>query len=110
MTQPDNAGNRERVNEAMLAIKALDPQASVRFSEYTGKWYVDARTEVGDGSILKGGSEHRDHPGEAVLAYFAYLIAIDHEHYIVASPWGERREYRWNGAAFAETSPRRVST
>lgn len=90
------------VARVMLLIKTVDPDASLKLSEYTGKWYIEARIEVGDGAILRGCTEHRDTPGEAVLAYFDNLRMLKVDEYIVGRYLDQRREYRWNGAAFVE--------
>lgn len=90
--------------QMILMIKALDPSASIVFSEYTAQWYVEARLEIGDGTILSGGSEHRSTPDEAVAAYFEHLTSTNLDQYVVSRYRGERREWRWNGAAFAEVT------
>lgn len=91
-----------QADRLMLIIKALDPGASVLFSEYTHHWYVGASIEVGNGSVLTGGAEHRETPNEAVQAFFDRLTSIGLDEYIVSKYRGQRREWRWNGAAFAE--------
>lgn len=92
--------------ENMLLIKALAPSASLQLSTFTRKWYVDARIEISDGCMLSGVTEHRDTPDLAVLAFINTLMAIDSNQFdrcIVANAMvGERRQYVWNGAAFAE--------
>jgi hypothetical protein len=35
------------LDRKMLQIKSLDSDVSICFSEYTGKWYVSANTEIG---------------------------------------------------------------
>lgn len=90
------------LNRAMLAIKTLDKGAHILLSEYTGCWYVGARIEFSDGFMLRGMTEHRATPDEAVFAFLAALQSISLDEVIVASPAGERREFRWNGGAFAE--------
>ena len=96
----------ESAAQIMLILKALDPGASVKFSEWTGQWYVEASIEVGDGSVLTGGTEHRDSPDDAVRDYFARLTAISLDEYVATRYCGQRREWRWNGAAFAEITRR----
>lgn len=92
-------------SQIMLMLKAMSPDVTVAFSEYTGKWYVSARyLEIGDGSLLKGVTEHRASPDLAVLAFFDRLISAGLDEYIVGNYQGQRREYRWNGAAFAEVT------
>lgn len=90
------------VRNQMLLLKALDSAASILLSQYTQQWYVSARIEIGDGVMLAGVAEHRDTPQEAVAAMFERLCDLGLDHYIAASPYGDRRNYRWNGAAFAE--------
>lgn len=92
---------------AMLLIKSLDNSAHLELSEWTGKWFVSARIEVSDGVILRGLVEHRDTPDEAVFALLDKLRGIDmskHGERLVSRAYSdERREYRWNGAAFVES-------
>lgn len=88
--------------DMMLVINALDPGASLAFSHHTGMWYVDSRISIGDGTLLNGGSEHRATPEEAVEAFFERLTTLDLDHYVVSKYCGHRREWTWNGAAFAE--------
>lgn len=90
------------VEQRMLAIKSLDPRASIHFSEYTGMWYVEARINVSDGCLLTSISGHRSTPVGAVAAFFDQLLAIRSSEVLVAHPAGARREYRWNGASFVE--------
>jgi hypothetical protein len=92
----------QNADRLMLIIKALDPNASVLFSEYTHQWYVSASIEIGDGSMLTGGAEHRNTPNEAVEAFYDRLTSINLDQYVVSKYRGHRREWRWNGAAFAE--------
>lgn len=92
------------VTEAMLVIKALDNESSLELSEYTRKWYVAAGLDIGDGVLLTGISEHRHTPEDAVFAILERLMAVtDLDHYI-ATRSEPRREYRWNGAAFADVT------
>lgn len=89
--------------QAMLQVLALDPSAVVKFSEYTGQWYIEARIEQSDGCIISGIVEHRNDPLSAVLAFHAALKAIDDKHVLVSNAGREtRRHWRWNGGAFAE--------
>ena len=90
----------------MLIIKALDPSASVAFSEYTNKWYVASRLEIGNGVTLTSPNEHRDSPEDAVLSYFAALTNLSAGEYVVSRYLAIRREWTWNGAAFAECTGR----
>jgi hypothetical protein len=87
-------------NQAMLLIKSLDTNAHLGYSEWTGQWYVSARIDIGGDGVLRGGSEHRNTPDEAVSAYLSWLTDVDVDHYLVTS--NPRRHWRWNGAAFAE--------
>lgn len=98
MLRPDD------VNTAMLHIKALDPDASVRFSEWTGKWYVAADIDISDGAVIGGITEHRDGPERAVTDFLARLTQVgydDLDHVLVTrANNNDRRHWRWNGAAF----------
>lgn len=88
----------------MLQILALDPDASLRLSPYTGQWYIAANIEIGDGAILSGVVEHRDLPHEAVDAFFGRVSHTGLNEYVVSTYCGQRREWSWNGAAFAEVT------
>lgn len=90
------------INEDMLMLQALDPSARLNFSSHTAKWYVDTRLEVGDGATLCGVAEHRASPAEAVEATLGSLQGIEDDQYVVSKFRGHRREWRWNGVAFAE--------
>lgn len=93
------------INQAMLQIKSLDSSAHIEFSEYTDKWYVSTRISIGGDGFLRGITEHRDSPEEAVHAYLAALQRVDEhdlDHYLVTTHRNGRRHSRWNGAAFAE--------
>lgn len=90
------------VKRAMLLIQTLDPNAHIGFSDITGQWYVSAHIEIGGDGFLSGGTEHRDTPEDAVRAYLAHLTSIDLGRYLVTKFDGQRRHWRWNGAAFRE--------
>lgn len=90
------------VTPEMALITALDRNACVRLSPYTGKWYVEAKIDIGDGVILTGIAEHEDSIHLAVKKYLERLINIKPEEYIATQYEGQRREYRWNGSAFVE--------
>lgn len=90
------------LNQTMLTIKSIDPSAHVEFSEYTLKWFVSSRIHVGDGAMLTGITEHHDRPDAAVMMFFGRLKTIDAEEYLAVGDGDRRRNYRWNGAAFAE--------
>lgn len=93
--------------QIMLMIQALSPGAGVNYSQYTQQWYVEARhLDIGDGVMLSGGTEHCGTPQQAIQAYFEKLIAVDYPKYIATEYDGQRREWRWNGAAFAECTRR----
>ena len=104
----DQRPDADDVRPLMFAIKALDPAAHLCLSEYTGKWYIEAKVEVSDGCILSGVTEHRETPAQAVRAFVEALQAISLDEVIVAKPTGQRRHYRWNGAAFAEQYDHRL--
>lgn len=94
------------VTENMLLIKALDSSASLDLSTYTRQWYVSARIEISDGACLSSVTAHRDTPDLAVLAFINALMAVDSNQFdrcIVTNSFRDaRRQYVWNGAAFAE--------
>lgn len=92
-----------RIDEQMLMIKSIDPDAHLDFSTYTQKWFVVSRISEKDDCILIGLTEHRDTPGSAVQGFLTTLQDIDKAHCLVVDGSGDyRRLYRWNGAAFAE--------
>lgn len=86
----------------MLVIQALDDTANLQFSKYTSKWYVDSALEIGDGCILSGIVEHRDNPEQAIYAFMETIKAVEYPKFVVGRYAGKRREWRWNGQAFAE--------
>lgn len=90
------------LDQKMLQIKSLDRDASVEFSTYTHRWYVSARIEIGDGTMLTGISRHSDYPEEAVNNYFHALTTLNDLHYLVTGYDKNLRLWKWNGAAFAE--------
>jgi hypothetical protein len=93
----------------MLHIKTLDNGASIKFSEYTGKWYVEASIETYEDGVLTGGTEHTSNPAGAVHAYFEKLKAIDLSARIdgkmLRTPGGGGHAdyWYWNGVAFQKT-------
>lgn len=87
--------------QKMLLIRVLDDNANIRFSDFTGRWYVESHVWIGDGAVLRGITEHERTPYEAVNAIFEELISVDWPtHYLVTE--NPRRRWRWNGAAFVE--------
>lgn len=101
--------NEDDVRPLMLAIKTLDNWASISLSEHTGRWYISAKIQISNGNFLKAVTEHRDTPAQAVRAFVDALKELSMDEVIVASPTGERRHYRWNGAAFAEQYDQRLA-
>jgi len=91
-----------------VIIKALDPNARIMWSEYTDQFFVQAQIDIGDGALLGSIVEHRDTPDEAVLAFFARCSGVEQPEFLVTKYHGERRERRWNGAAFAECTRLKV--
>lgn len=87
----------------MLRIKALDRTAHLEFSEATLKWYVSSRLEICGDGMLSGVVEHRASPEEAVSAFLHRLVVLPEGKRIALVRSDSRREWRWNGAAFAET-------
>lgn len=97
---------RVQLDDAMRIIQSLDSDAHLCFSNFTGQWFVSARIEISNGALLQGIAEHRPTPEDAVYAYLAELQKI-HIHQweqvlVTRSMERERREWKWNGAAFAE--------
>lgn len=90
----------------MLYIIALDPEASVQCSKYTQKWYVQARVEISDGVICSGITSHEDTIDDAIAVYFETLTEVPSDKVIVTyfGSVRSRREWYWNGAAFAEVT------
>lgn len=88
---------------SMLLIKSLDPGAVLTFSEYTNGWYVQARIDIGDGVMLGGVIEHRPTPDAAVDAFIVRITAVEAPEYVaVRANYDDRRNVRWNGAAFVD--------
>ena len=102
------AGVTPITDDWMLIILALDPGASVHLSPYTGKWLVEASIEIGNGSMLTSPCEHADSPDAAIRAFFARLTDLAQDEYVVTRFHGRRREWRWNGRAFAECTREEV--
>lgn len=101
----DPPDNETPVDMAIRHIMALDPNAHVAFSIYTGQWYLSARIEVSDGKIVSTLSQHRDTPDQAVLAFFNTLVAVSSPSIVVTNGLRpERRNWRWNGACFVEVA------
>lgn len=93
------------ISHKMRLIQSLDDDAHIDYSKWTGKWYVSARIEIGDGAFLSGITEHRDAPEQAVDAFLARLVTVDQhdfDHYLVTRR--PCRHWRWNGSAFTEVS------
>ena len=91
------------IDEQMLMIKSIDPDAHLDFSTYTQKWFVVSRISEKDDCMLTGLTEHAYTPEHAVYQFFATLKNIDKTHCLLVEGSGDsRRMYRWNGAAFAE--------
>lgn len=84
------------------AILAFDGMASIRWSPQTEQFYVDARIEIGTGELIGGITEHRPNARNAVMAFFLKMQLVKAPEYLVTEYRGERREWRWNGGAFAE--------
>lgn len=88
--------------QIMLIVQALDPGASVNYSTWTHQWYVSSSLHIGNGSTLTGCAEHRDNAFDAISAFFNRLTELSLDEYVTSDYHGHRREWRWNGAAFAE--------
>lgn len=90
------------MSDKTLIIKALDPNAKLSYSEYTDKFYIASLIEISNGYILSGVAEHREDKQEAWDAFFERLTNLKDDEFVVSSYKTRRREWRWNGAAFAE--------
>lgn len=90
------------LDETMLMIKSIDRTAHVEFSEWTLKWFVSSCISIGDGTTLTGVNEHHDTPAKAVRMFFGTIRNVGGDEHLSVVHRGERRNYRWNGAAFTE--------
>lgn len=89
----------------MAIIKALDPTARLAYSDYTDKFYVEALgIDIGDGCILSGVTVHDKDKDMAIEGFFERITNIPEGCFIVAKYNGKRREWKWNGFAFYETT------
>lgn len=92
--------------QSMTAILMLDPDASVRYSTYTARWYVVARIEVGDGVMLLSPTEHRRTPEDAVVSFLVRIARTKPDEFLVthhADPLNPRRQHwRWTGRGWTE--------
>ncbi len=89
------------INEKMLLIQSLDPEASVKVDN-RGYHYVSARIQTGGDGFLSpvGTTERSDHM--AILRYVTEITSLPRGKFLVTHYKGHRREWQWNGAAFAE--------
>ncbi len=87
--------------QKMLLIQSLDPEATVKVNE-NGYHYVSARIEVGGGGLLSSIKEIERSDHMAVSAFVEMVTHLPSDNYLVTHYKGHRREWRWNGAAFAE--------
>lgn len=95
------------LDQAMRLIQSLDSAAHIDYSVWTGGWYVSARVNIGGNGFLRGITEHRGTPEDAVFAYLARLQDVNYDtldSYLVTESASKhrRRHWRWNGAAFVE--------
>lgn len=89
-------------DQKMLLIQSLDPKVEVKLTD-TGMHYVNSSIKVSDGEetgIVVRRSERSDHM--AIGAFLEEITNIPHHQFLVTSYKDRRREWRWNGAAFAE--------
>jgi len=93
---------RAAVDKGIAILQSIDATAHLAYSQYTDKFYVASRIEIGDGFLLTGGTEHREEKKDAVEALLEKLKAVVEPGYVVGSYMDQRREYRWNGHTFAE--------
>lgn len=91
------------LDQKMMLIKTLDPDAHINFSQYTQRWYVSSNIEVTDGMMITSLSEHSDTPGEAIVNYLLAMQLVKEPKRLVTNSMREnRREWRWNGVAWGE--------
>lgn len=93
--------------QSMEALLKLDPEASVRFSTYTGKWFVHVRAEIGNGTFLRGVGPHRDDPASAVVAtHHALVLGLKPGEVVVTHHAGGadyvRQHWLWAGTDWME--------
>lgn len=87
----------------MLIVQALDPHARCIYYEGSpGRFVVRSKIEISDGHIISSTGPSADTPDEAYSLLLAELTAVAAPKYVVTHLEGARRQYRWNGAAFAE--------
>ena len=92
-------------NQMMLAILAIDPNASLKFSDMTNQWYLDLSCEISDGFFLTGPTEHRDTPEAAIVALFKRITEIPPKQCISVYCGSDkpRQHYRWQGFMWKPT-------
>lgn len=100
----------EPINQAMLMLHSIDESAKLAMVRHvtTGeiRWYVASRIEIADDHFLRGVAPHAHTPYEAVSAMLGELQTVTRAgaRRIVLNARHDRREYYWNGVAFAELS------
>lgn len=89
-------------NEMMTAIKALDPSASLAYETTNGRWHIHSRVEIGGDGTLTSILESAPTTWEAIRAFWDRITTLPADRHLVVDAYRPtRREYRWNGGAFA---------
>ncbi len=82
------------VSEAMEQIQKLDPDAHLRYSAFTKKWYVSAtKIDLLDGGVLRSVGRHENTPEEAVATLFKLLQSPPQGLRVVTNAFKENRAY-----------------
>ena len=90
-------------SQIMRAIRSIDPTAVITWSEYTGQFYVEAKIDISDGSVLTRCAEHRADPSEALRAYWQRIKTLTADETVaVRAGSADSREFRWTGFLWAE--------
>lgn len=92
------------VQDAMRLIQILDDSAKISFSQWTGKFFVTARIEISNGSVLRGLAEHENSPITAVFSYLEALqkVTLTSDARIVTNGYRPtRQQWYWNGVGWA---------
>lgn len=96
--------------QKLAALQCLGPVALKMRSP--GNWYVEARAEIKQGSILAGAYGNGATPELAVLDHWRQFVdELPHGHYIVTDAYRtERRAVRWAGFMWQEVPEPHLAT
>jgi hypothetical protein len=97
------------IEEVMMHLQSLSPDVSIRYSDFTGKWYTSlSGVDVGGDGFLTGSSGgHAPTPAATLWSVFDELREVKYPKYIVGYPGcRERKHFRWNGVCFAVVGDR----